>query len=89
MQRIQRARGLPDKAIAEVLKLLPRATYHHQNGAGTRASWGRAAVEFPELSAGRRMVEVLLACKSSISNVGHRFNVFMEQKSVGALPDAG
>ncbi len=81
LQRIMEAAGLQEDALPELLKLLPRAEVHRQSGCETKAAWGRAAAEFPELKGGRSLVELLLVWKPNTGNVERRFRSLGEHRA--------
>ena len=69
----------PQKALAQWARMLPRAEALKQQGAcSTREAWGQVAVEFPELVAGRNLVELFLAWKTSTGNLERRFRTLAE-----------
>ena len=52
LDKIAKVAKLGQDAKRQLLKLLPRAEVHHRSGCGTKAAWGRASAEFPELQQG-------------------------------------
>ena len=78
--RICEAAGLvPKDAIAELVKLKPRAQmFFDKHGCNPRQAWGQAAAEFPELKLGRELVGLFLVWKTSTGNVERRFRVYSE-----------
>ena len=68
----------PREALVEWQRLLPRAEALQKAGCSTREAWGRASAEFPELKAGRSLVELFLVWKTSTSNVDRRFRTYGE-----------
>ena len=68
---------LPE-ALLEWQRLLPRAEALKRTGCETREAWGRASAEFPELKAGRSLVELFLVWKTSTGNVERRFRTYSE-----------
>ena len=73
-RKICNAAQIPEqKAIAQLLKVLPRAEKHFRDGASVRAAWGRAAAEWSELSSARLLVSLFLVWKTSTGNVERRF----------------
>ena len=81
LTHIQRVAGLSNRAIPELLQLLPRATFHAQSVDSAKAAWGRSSAEFPELKDGRSAVNCLLAFEPYTGNLERRFRVFREQKN--------
>ena len=83
LKRICDAAGLvPREAIAELVKLEPRArVFFERHGCNTREAWGRAAAEFPELEKGRELVGLFLIWKTSTGNVERRFRVYSEHRT--------
>ena len=55
----------PNHMGLELEQLLPRAEALNKTGCNTREAWGRASAEFPELKAGRSLVELFLVWKTS------------------------
>ena len=79
LRRICSEAGLPEQeSVKELRRMLKRAEWHKQQGGSTRQAWGRAAAEWPELHAGRRLVELFLVWKTSSGNVERRFRRFSE-----------
>jgi len=70
----------PD-AVKELRRILPRAEWHAARGCNARQAWGRASMEFPELTEARVMVEAFLIFKSSTGDVERRFRVYTEQNT--------
>ena len=68
----------PREALVEWQRLLPRAEALQKAGCSTREAWGRASAEFPELKAGRSLVELFLVWKTSTGNVERRFRTYSE-----------
>ena len=72
----------PREALVEWQRLLPRAEALQKAGCSTREAWGRASAEFPELKAGRSLVELFLVWKTSTGNVERRFRTYSEVMTV-------
>ncbi len=81
LNRIRDAGGLGEQAIKELRQILPRAEWHAQAGCATKAAWGRASAEFPELQAGRSLITCFLTCRTSTGNRERVFGVLREQKT--------
>ena len=58
--------------------MLPRAEALQHRGQSTREAWGQVAEEFPELKAGRKLVELFLVWKTSTGNLERRFRSLAE-----------
>ena len=61
LTHILRVAGLSNRAMPELLQLLPRATFHAQSADSAKAAWGRSSAEFPELKDGRSAVNCFMA----------------------------
>ena len=59
-----------EEAIVELRRILKRAELQKRGGCTTRQAWGRASAEWPELHAGRRLVELFLIWKTSSGSGG-------------------
>ena len=80
LKRIQTAAHLKDRALPELLQLLPRAIFHFQTADSAKGAWGRASAEYPELKDGRTLVDCLEAFTPYTGNLERRFRVLREQK---------
>ena len=72
----------PREALVESQRLLPRAEALQKGGCSTREAWGRASAEFPELKAGRELVDIYLIWKTSTGNLERRFRTYSEVMTV-------
>ena len=81
LTHIFRVAGLSNRAMPELLQLLPRATFHAQSADSAKAAWGRSSAEFPELKHGRSAVNCLMAFVPYTGNLERRFRVYREQKN--------
>ena len=79
LERLRKTANLGEIAKQQLLQtLLPRAETHSRAGCGTKAAWGRASAEFPELRQGRALVELFLAWKPNTGNLERRFRDLRE-----------